>query len=571
MGVQAGVTPPYPFPSLTWRSRWGSGRSHRALRGRRRTPPAALPAGSARPWRPRAAALCPSPAGTGSLNPAVCPWDGALGPPPPPNTAPSPGTPIPTGAHRVEEVGLGAQREQAQAGLQVARPHARVQLLRRRDPVKRGICPHRQEGGSPHPHPTLLRSLAVTPSSSRQGSLWTKANIWYLARMNSDLVGLGGGEEQVVERGGEGHPVGADPPSPRHLLHFILGVCLPAPALHLRRIQQRVLPDGVGPVARQGVHHLRGKGRARWARSWEGVPVCPPPCPCGAGTHLEQGGGPGAVAQVLDDGDVAAQAAVHAAALVADEHPAVDGGPAGVCGVAQGVSPGVPAAVVPSPSTPLLLGGGRGGGRDDALPQQPFPWRWRGAQPITRGNPQVSHSNQSKWGGGAGFGLPHQEGSRWQGRCQPHGSAAQAGGYPDPPQHPVRPHPPPPPEPPGWVFWGGGSCTGATCPLMGGHPQPVGSRIWWSLALQPRHPTPGQPRKAPQLSGQVPWPPIPTAIPPPSPSLAGLEPFVSPLGTKGRLSGRAGTVPGTRGGPAHGRAAALHASTPKLGPGAGLQ
>lgn len=37
---------------------------------------------------------------------------------------------------------------------------------------------------------TLLRSFVVTPSSSRQGNLCTKASIWYLALMNSDLVGL---------------------------------------------------------------------------------------------------------------------------------------------------------------------------------------------------------------------------------------------------------------------------------------------------------------------------------------------------------------------------------------------
>lgn len=37
---------------------------------------------------------------------------------------------------------------------------------------------------------TLLRSLAVTLSSSRHGIRWTKANIWYLAFMNSVLLGL---------------------------------------------------------------------------------------------------------------------------------------------------------------------------------------------------------------------------------------------------------------------------------------------------------------------------------------------------------------------------------------------
>ncbi|KAG7281448.1 hypothetical protein CRUP_029897 [Coryphaenoides rupestris] len=73
---------------------------------------------------------------------------------------------------------------------------------------------------------TLLRSLVVTPSSSRQGSLWTKASIWYLALMNSDL----------------------------------------------------------------------------------------------------QGGGPATVPQVLHDGDVSAQAAVHRAALIADQNTSVDAG-----------------------------------------------------------------------------------------------------------------------------------------------------------------------------------------------------------------------------------------------------
>lgn len=63
----------------------------------------------------------------------------------------------------------------------------------------------------------------------------------------------------------------------------------------------------------------------------------------------------------------------------------------------MGVSAGVP-----SPCGPLLM---PPSSRGDALPQQPFPRRWRGAQPITRGNPRVSHSNrQTK--GGAGFGPP---------------------------------------------------------------------------------------------------------------------------------------------------------------------
>lgn len=280
------------------------------------------------------------------------------------------------------------------------------------------------------PHPTLLRSLAVTPSSSRQGSLWTKASIWYLARMNSDLVGLMAGLGGTAGCGVSGErsarPAQTPPAPPRgvvggHLLHFVLGVCLPAPALHLGRIQQRVLPDGVGPVARQGVNHLRRRGRARWVPGGGGSLWCtcvspPPPCPRGVGTHLEQGGGPGAVAQVLDDGDVAAQAAVHAAALVADEHPAVDGGPARVCGVSRGchrVSP--PLRSPPPHPTPLLPGGTHTHCHSNC-----FPGDGEGLSPSpgeTHGFP-IATRHQPNWGGGAGFGLPHQEGGRWQGRCQ---------------------------------------------------------------------------------------------------------------------------------------------------------
>lgn len=80
-------------------------------------------------------------------------------------------------------------------------------------------------------------------------------------------------------------------------------------------------------------------------------------------THLQQRGGPGAVPQVLDDGDVAAQAAVHAAALVADEHTTVDGGPARVCrgrGVLWGEWGGG-GTLHPSPEMGLGVGGGKGG------------------------------------------------------------------------------------------------------------------------------------------------------------------------------------------------------------------
>lgn len=118
--------------------------------------------------------------------------------------------------------------------------------------------------GAPH---TLLRSLAVTPSSSRQGSLCTNASIWYFALMNSDLMGLHWSTQEAMGA----RSLGKRPfrPRPRHTvcplplqphsLDFILGVGFAPATLHLRRVQQGVLPDGVGPVAGKRVHHLWGR------------------------------------------------------------------------------------------------------------------------------------------------------------------------------------------------------------------------------------------------------------------------------------------------------------------------
>lgn len=72
---------------------------------------------------------------------------------------------------------------------------------------RRGPALHR---GAPR---TLLRSLAVTPSSSLQGSLWTKASIWYLALMNSDLMGLRGGHRRKWGEERE-RPITRPPPGP---------------------------------------------------------------------------------------------------------------------------------------------------------------------------------------------------------------------------------------------------------------------------------------------------------------------------------------------------------------------
>lgn len=110
----------------------------------------------------------------------------------------------------------------------------------------------------------------MTPSSSRQGSLCTKASIWYLALMNSDLMGLHGAHRR--KWGAEPERLVTWPP-PRPMsqttqplppplqpdsLDFVLGVGFAPAALHLCRVQQGMLPDGVGPVAGERVHHLRG-------------------------------------------------------------------------------------------------------------------------------------------------------------------------------------------------------------------------------------------------------------------------------------------------------------------------
>lgn len=122
---------------------------------------------------------------------------------------------------------------------------------------------------SPRAPPTLLRSLAVTPSSSRQGSLCTNASIWYLALMNSDLMGLGGHTGAAGRAGEASHPATPWFHVPGHAapatalqpnsLDFVLGVGFAPAALHLRGIQQGMLPDGVGPVAGERVHHLQGR------------------------------------------------------------------------------------------------------------------------------------------------------------------------------------------------------------------------------------------------------------------------------------------------------------------------
>lgn len=118
----------------------------------------------------------------------------------------------------------------------------------------------------------------MTPSSSRQGSLWTKASIWYLARMNSDLVGLmvglGGTAGCGVSGEGSARPA-QTPPSPRYGGGALTALC----------------PGGSPSGARSALGPDPAASAPRW--SW---PRCSPRCepsaeerqsPVGAG-----GGGP---------------------------------------------------------------------------------------------------------------------------------------------------------------------------------------------------------------------------------------------------------------------------------------
>lgn len=50
------------------------------------------------------------------------------------------------------------------------------------------------------------------------------------------------------------------PPLNPDSLDFVLGVGFAPATLHLRGVQQGVLPDGVGSVAGECVHHLWGRG-----------------------------------------------------------------------------------------------------------------------------------------------------------------------------------------------------------------------------------------------------------------------------------------------------------------------
>lgn len=192
-GVQAGVS---PFPALTWHSQWGSGRSHRAPRGRHRRPPAALPAGSARPWRPRAVVWCPSPAGMGSFSPAACTWHEAPGPPwaHTPSGVPEPHQSSPGGRSWPGHPG------RAGAGRSPGCPSARLSAIAAEERAGNGgICPHCHRG-LPEPPPHLAEVLGSDAVIIPAGQLVDEGQHLVLG---TDELRLGGAGGWAVGFGGE--------------------------------------------------------------------------------------------------------------------------------------------------------------------------------------------------------------------------------------------------------------------------------------------------------------------------------------------------------------------------------
>lgn len=125
------------------------------------------------------------------------------------NTATSPGLSVPPRAHRVEEVGLSPQREQAQARLQVARPHAGVQLLRGERQQSVPGVPPAPRGGPVTPRPHLAEVLGGDPVVIPARQLVHEGQHLVLG---ADELRLGGAGRHRVSGGGIQH---SPPPPPR--------------------------------------------------------------------------------------------------------------------------------------------------------------------------------------------------------------------------------------------------------------------------------------------------------------------------------------------------------------------
>lgn len=180
------------------------------------------------------------------------------------NTGTPPGLSVPPRAHRVEEVGLSPQREQAQARLQVARPHAGVQLLRGERQQSVPGVPPAPRGGPVTPRPHLAEVLGGDPIVIPARQLVHEGQHLVLG---ADELRLGGAGRHRVSGGGIQH----SPPPP-------LAAPTPQPAL------TALCPGGSPSCARSAPAPGPAANAPRW--SW---PHCWPRCaPSVRGGHGEQ-------------------------------------------------------------------------------------------------------------------------------------------------------------------------------------------------------------------------------------------------------------------------------------------
>lgn len=162
----------------------------------------------------------------------------------------------------MKEISLCSEGQQPQTSLQIPGAYAWVKLLKKNKWLSLLMSSTMRLRTGTRFQLTLLRSLAVELSSSRQGMRWTNASIWYLALINSDLFGLSGENEtwkfrqkrkrQLMNQQKKSY---TDQKvlflflNNNDSLQFVLRVGLAFSTHYRRRVQKRVLPYWICSVA----------------------------------------------------------------------------------------------------------------------------------------------------------------------------------------------------------------------------------------------------------------------------------------------------------------------------------